>query len=226
MAKVLYVLKLALIKPSFVENIDAIRSLVIFYSVLYAEQGLTCIFSAEAPNNDLVFLKQLEEMEKIMENLPNGFIFIVNAALQKMRNHTWYLSERLMGLSLFSKTLDISVKELVSCAILKYRSSSYQNIKEQLKPECISFSNRQLKDFVGAETYHLFDLLKINTSFLNTPVSTWHSDQNYQCALKCVENLSVVNDCSERMLGMATFLHDMVQLCKNLKNNYKVTSEL
>ena len=99
MAKVLYVLKLALIKPSFVENIDAIRSLAIFYSVLYAKQRLSCIFSAEAPNNDLVFLKQLEEMEKIMENLTNGFKFIVNAALQKMRNHTWYLSERLVGLS-------------------------------------------------------------------------------------------------------------------------------
>ena len=96
-----------------------------------------------------------------MENLPNGFIFIVNAALQKMRNHTWYRSKRLMGLSLFSKTLDISVKELVSCAILKYRSSSYHNIKEQLKPECTSFSNKPLKDFVDAEAYHLFDLLKL-----------------------------------------------------------------
>ena len=94
-----YVLKLALIKPSFVENIDAIRSLAILYGVLYAKQRLTCIFSPEAPNNDSAFLKQLEEMEKIMENLTNGFKFIVNAALQKMCNHTWYLSERLVGLS-------------------------------------------------------------------------------------------------------------------------------
>ena len=36
-AKVLYVLKLVLIKPSFVENIDAIRSLAILYGVLYAK---------------------------------------------------------------------------------------------------------------------------------------------------------------------------------------------
>ena len=82
MAKVLYVLKLALIKPSFVENIDAIRSLAIFYSVLQSKQRLTCNFSAKDPNNDLAFLKQLEEMEKIMENLTSGFKFIVNAALQ------------------------------------------------------------------------------------------------------------------------------------------------
>ena len=72
-------------------------------------------FSPEAPNNDLAVLKQLEEMEKIMENLTNGFKFMVNAALQKMRNHTLYLSEHLVGLSLFSKSLDISAKELVCC---------------------------------------------------------------------------------------------------------------
>ena len=84
MAKVLYVLKLALIKPSFVENIDAIRNFAILYGVLYAKQRLTCIFSPEVPNNDSAFLKQLEEMEKIMENLPNGFLFIVKAALQKI----------------------------------------------------------------------------------------------------------------------------------------------
>ena len=75
------------------------ESFVIFYGVLYAKQRLTCIFSAEAPNNDLVFLKQLEKMEKIKENLTNDFKFIVNAALQKMGNHTWYLSERLVGFS-------------------------------------------------------------------------------------------------------------------------------
>ena len=40
-AKILYVLKLALIKPSFVENIDTIRSFTIFYGVLYAKQRLT-----------------------------------------------------------------------------------------------------------------------------------------------------------------------------------------
>ena len=72
-----YVLKLALIKPSFVENIDAIRSLAILYGVLYAKQRLTCIFSPEAPNNDSAFLKQLEEMEKIMENLTNGLYLLL-----------------------------------------------------------------------------------------------------------------------------------------------------
>ena len=73
MAKVLYVLKLALIKPSFVENIDAIRSFAFFYGVLYAKQRLTCIFSPEAPNNDEAFLKQLEEMEKNYGKLTKWF---------------------------------------------------------------------------------------------------------------------------------------------------------
>ena len=49
MSKVIYVLKLALLKPSFINDIDRIRSLALFYSVYYAKAWLTNKFAAEAP---------------------------------------------------------------------------------------------------------------------------------------------------------------------------------
>ena len=62
MSKVLYVLKIAMLKPHFVKDVSRIRSLALFYSIYYAKAWLTSIFAAEAPMQDLACIKALEEI--------------------------------------------------------------------------------------------------------------------------------------------------------------------
>ena len=205
MSKILYVLKIAMLKPHFVVNIDEIRSLALFYSVYYSAAWLTCSFATEAPLYDLNCIKTLEEVWKDKGTWPIMFKQIVKAALDKLLNHTWYLSERLVILALFSERVDISTKERMRCSILKYMDMPQQN--EQLKPECNSFSNKQLTDFVGSDSHCIFDLLDLKKDFLKMSATQWKSSIQYLDAVNSVKQLAVVNDAAERALGMATSLH-------------------
>ena len=205
MSKILYVLKIAMLKPHFIVNIEEIRSLALFYSVYYSTAWLTCTFATDAPLNDLNCIKTLEVVWNSEVTWPIMFKQIVKAALDKLLGHTWYLSERLVILALFSKNVDTPTKERMRRAILKYMDKPQHN--EQLKPECTSFSKKQLKDFVGSDSHCIFDLLDLKKDFLKISASKWTSSINYMDAVNSVKQLSVVNDAAERALGMATSLH-------------------
>ena len=62
MSKVLYVIKISMLIPNFVENINEIRSLALCYSVYYAKAWLTSTFATEAPLEDITFIKNLEKV--------------------------------------------------------------------------------------------------------------------------------------------------------------------
>ena len=204
MSKVIYILKIAMLKPQFVENIASIRSLALFYSVYYAKAWLTCMFASEAPSQDLEFLKTLEEVATTKGDWPIKFKLVAKSAWNKLKTHTWYLSERLIGLVLFSDTVDIETKEQIRCSILKQKQ--YPEHTVQQSPDCNSFQKKQLKDFVGPDTKTLFDLLKLDKDLLNTKVSMWNSTL-YQKNRSIIKQLSVVNDAAERALGLLTSLH-------------------
>ena len=226
MSKVLYVLKLAMLKPSFVTNIATIRSLALFYSVYYAKAWLTCIFAAEAPLQDLTLIKALEEVCCTKGKWPEEFQKMAKAAMDKLKCHTWYLSERLVGLALFSDKVDLPTKEKMRHAILKHKKKPLH--KEQQRPECSSFSKKYLHDFVGPDTYHLFKLLNLNQGILNKPVSTWSSSLAYRQATDIIVHLSVVNDVCERALGLASSLHGstMPKQENQLQATYKVVDAI
>ena len=90
MSKVLYVLKIAMLKTHFVKDIGKIQSLALFYCVFYSKAWLTCMAPAEAPSQDLAFIKSLERVCSAKGTWPVAFQQIAKAALDKMLNHTWY----------------------------------------------------------------------------------------------------------------------------------------
>ena len=206
MSKVLYVLKIAMLNPTFVENIEEIRSLALFYSVYYARAWLTSMFAADAPLQDLTCIKNLEKVCNDKGKWPELFQRIARAAFEKLILHTWYLSERLVPLVLFSDKLDNSDKDIIRSAILDYESQQPQH-KEQQRPECTSFIDKGLKRFVGPDSYRLFELLRINKEFLRKPASKWSTCKTYKHAVEAIKLLPVVNDPAERVLGMATQMH-------------------
>ena len=78
---------------------------------------------------------------------------------------------------------------------------------EQQRPECSSFQQKQLKDFVGPDTYVFFDLLNLKQEILSIPASKWNSSSIYHDNKKIIKLLPVVNDAAERALGMASSMH-------------------
>ena len=86
-------------------------------------------------------------------------------------------------------------------ALLKYQPavSTVQKV-----PYSKNLAKKQLKDFVGSDSWTMFELLEINSSFLNDPVSEWNNCDSYLHGKDVLSNLPVVNDAAERALGLAT----------------------
>ena len=230
MSKVLYVLKLAMLKPTFTYEVEKIRSLALFYSVYYAKAWLTSIFAAEAPVQDLTIFKALEEVCNTKGNWPVEFQHIAEAAKTKLSYHTWYLSERLVALALFSDNpdiVDIPTKERMRKAILNQKNKNPTHTEQQ-RPECSSYKKKQLSDFVGRDTITFFKLLHLDEDLLTKHVSEWNLSLNYRDGVEMIKNLSVVNDASERALGLATTLHGptMPKKEKNIQAIFKVVHEI
>ena len=74
-------------------------------------------------------------------------------------------------------------------------------------PICQKFSSMKLKQFVGSDSWTLFNLIGVDPNFLHVPVSEWPTNENYKKIFDFVKNLSVVNDSAERALGLLTEFH-------------------
>ena len=66
------------------------------------------------------------------------------------------------------------------------------------------FSRKKaLKDFVGRDSWTLFQFLDLDSGFLEHPATKWKTLESYQKGKLVVSNLPVVNDAAERALGLA-----------------------
>ena len=55
-----------------------------------------------------------------------------------------------------------------------------------------------MENFVGVDSWKFFDLMKVDSSFLELPVRTWCDNAEYLRAKDVVDHLCVVNDAGER----------------------------
>ena len=74
----------------------------------------------------------------------------------------------------------------------------------------IATSSTQLKDLFGPESRLLFKLINEQPMFLSKPAFKWEQDENYQQIKSRLLHLKVVNDSSERALGLVTDYHQCV----------------
>ena len=210
MSKSLYTLKITLFRDQLedvyeAEQLEEIYSLATFLSIFYTKAWLTCTSAADAPNNDLQLMKKLLTVEKsIISNSkpwPIKFLSLVSGARQKLEKHLGYLSERLVVLAVFSDHVSLPEKKKMQQALLKYQPavSPVQKV-----PYSKNMAKKQLHDFVGSDSWTMFHLLEINSSFLNDPVSEWNNCDSYLHGKDVLSNLPVVNDAAERALGLAT----------------------
>ena len=186
--------------------LDSCNQLAVFLVLFYVKYWLCCTSAPDAPISDFDFLKLLEKAKLSIKN--EQMIQFIEASYNKMKQHLWYLSERLVPLAFFSKRVDDKNKSEMSKEILRYEGVQPIGTRDMHIPQDgVKFTSMKMKQFIGSDSWTFFDLIGIVPSFLKLPVSKWHDDDSYQQIKEYVLCLNVVNDCAERALGVMTEFH-------------------
>lgn len=229
MSKILYCLKLALLENKIVEELpkgtvfasgqrEKITRFVDFVIRVYVRWWYTAIFPEEAARSDLQLSRSLQHYrDKI----------ISASAIQAFSNHTWYLTEELVPLALFSRDLSVTEKDGIAQKLL-----SLQSKEEPLfnrygsgfgKPHFPSVdATSQLSSFIGKSSWQFFRILNISTDFLQLPSSEWQTAPSFLDGLATVRNIRVVNDSAERGVKLSSDFLSTAQIEKRYQNVLQV----
>ena len=90
---------------------------------------------------------------------PTMFLSLVSGARQKLEKHFGYLSERLVVLAIFSDHVSLPDKRKMLQALLKYQPA-VSNVQQV--PYSKDLAKKQLKDFIGSDSWTMFNLLEIS----------------------------------------------------------------
>ena len=101
---------------------------------------------------------------------------LASAALKAMKGHMSYLTQDLMPLCLFSPAVDEETKAKIVVEMLKHPKAdrlSQRHATDFGKPVLPEMPVEEiiLLNFVGEDCWGFFRILKIDTSFLDSPVS-------------------------------------------------------
>ena len=131
-----------------------------------------------APNNDLNLIKSLLNYKVIDES-------IAEVALQKLKNHLWYLSPELTLLSLFDK----NVKDSVKNKIVQSFKSKLANPEEEIPKKfdaselnLVTLKDVELDYFTNNQSPNFFKRFNIDSEFLSYDCSKWHKRRSYNNA--------------------------------------------
>lgn len=187
-------------------ELRGLQDINIFVMRLYIKYWFKCSIPTKAASNDLQLFKDLMEYETINKTL-------VEAVLNVLSRHLWYLSETLIGLSFFNESISLEEKKLMISAMEK--PGYDENPKKALISKNIA-NQLQLCDFVTENTKYFFSAICGNlnlSSFLTTEPENWKENRNYLSAKIKVDKMQIVNDVAERAIAMVSSFND--KLTKN-----------
>ena len=75
---------------------------------------------------------------------------------------------------------------------------------EPILPSAPDLRGRQLRDFVGPQSWFLFQLIGINPDWLRSDPKTWPEDPRFVATNAVVRAMPATNDSSERGCRLAT----------------------
>lgn len=191
MAKVIYSIKIWMFKQQFKltkSEEKGLRDICCFAVEIYVKSWFTAPAPRLAPRLDLQLLKSLMKYKEKDAR-------IASAALKKLSNHLWYLSEELVALAFFDENVSIETKNKMREGLNK--PSEPNHIKRTtIDHEVIEL--RRLEDFVTSHTRSFFDILGLPSSFLETTAENWAQNETYWNANNIIQHMKVVNDIAER----------------------------
>jgi hypothetical protein len=192
MAKAIYCIKMTMFRKQLglpTKDLDNLLQLTIFIIRVYARGWYSCTSSVEAPSNDLKFLKELLEYEKVHK-------VIAKVAQKRFTYHLWYLSEELVSFSVFDENLSDSERAGIVDGILHREGSEDPPKKRAI--DMREVRTMSLKDLSTTCSLNFFTILGIDTGFFEVPVSEWGARNDYQAGRLIATHLRVVNDHAER----------------------------
>lgn len=209
MARIIYALKTYLFRQHLDLDDDfeySLERFCIFVALIYTKHWNRCSIAVDAPYNDLMLMKELDEYMEIDEE-------IANVALAAHKRHLWYLGDELVVLGLFSNKVTTDVKMNM---VNKMTEQSGHRTGNSLKhtAEINNIRNIQLDHFISSRSIFFFERLQLNHEFLNENPEDWSQMKSFRTAKQTVEALiTVVNDSAERgvQLGANTITNQRVQ---------------
>lgn len=190
-AKLLYAIKIFLFREedgfkTTQREKSQLERFVKFGMLVYVKYWFEAPMAANAPWADLSLWKDMTTYEAIDPQISE----VVKNAL---KSHLWYLSDELVGLSLFSDKVTNNAKAEI---VKKIRC---EPTDRKVRGDSSLLSNQaELADFANQRSLQVFEKLNINSTFLNTDPNEWNINQHYIGGKQIVRNLKVVNDIAER----------------------------
>jgi hypothetical protein len=197
MAKGIYVLKMFCFREQFhltAHELQALKRLCLFTITIYVQAWFKAPLSRDAPVNDLNLLHILEAYVTVDKR-------VAETALAKQKNHLWYLSEDLVGLSIFSDLVEPQEKRNIIAA---FKKPERKKDLRRVNAKSTNFTSKSLSDFATKRSLNLFKALKIPVALLNCDPGAWEQHEDYKLARGKVSSMRVVNDCAERAVKLAT----------------------
>lgn len=195
MAKLLYGIKIHLFRDqdgfkTTQKEKSQIERFVKFGVLVYVKYWIEAPMATNAPWSDLSLWNDMIKYQDIDPEISE----VVKNALKP---HLCYLSDELVGLSLFSKKVSSEDKVAIVNKMKCESEPADRSVRGDSGP-LTTQDQAVLADFASKRSYQLFDQLKINASFLNTHPNEWSSNEHYVRGEKIIKNLKVVNDIAER----------------------------
>lgn len=178
-----YSLKLYIFKDQFKLNSKeekALKDICCFIVKCYVQAWFSSPNAIEAPLNDILFLKKLEEYKLHNKR-------VADVALKKIINHLWYLNPECVTFSIFDDRVDNSTKLKMAERILSTSSINDEEEEIELKKK-IGLKFEDVSDFI--QKYLLIDLInsksigmfkrfQISTQFLTIDPANWNNHEDY-----------------------------------------------
>ena len=165
----------------------------VFFSRVYVKAWITAPLAVETPNSDLSLLKCLKKYADIKDA-------ISEVTTEKIARHLWYLSEELVGLSLFDDDAMSSIKEKMAQAILQPMEQETPVKKASVSLNTVT--SKTWADFASSNTCLLFQKLNFSYSFLYLPVAQWNENEDFKILKDFCKSLAATNDRAEQSVAL------------------------
>lgn len=195
------------------ENIrDELPRFCLFLALIYVRYWNRTNMLFNAGINDLKFMQDLEEFATIDQE-------ISNLAIAALSRHLYYLSEEMIVLLLFSDKLSAAEKNQLAGRLLEIDENlPERNLRlnhTKYNEHVDSWSTKQIVDFIGNRSLHLFQLFNIPLNFLRVDANQWTNNVEYINAKNIIGSALVcVNDSTERVISTCKMKFKR-QRCKN-----------
>lgn len=176
---------------------DALKRICIYICLIYVKFWNRTPCTIDAPANDLLFIQQLYLFKQVDEE-------IAQAAINKFKDHLWYLGEELTTLALFSDHVPVSTKNKMRARIRDGETIRVESSLRFIMDDNTDFASIGLEEFVGRRSNFLFQLFETWPDFIDRDAATWDYVESFKEMKKVInETIIGINDGAERILGAA-----------------------